>query len=417
MKILWVKPGKLLPLDTGGKLRTYNILRHLSTSHDVTYLSYYFGDRDQAYEHSVLEHLPGTVTVHAAASDAKGPKRYLDYARHLLDFTPYSVSKFATSRVRGILADWISRRHFDVAVCDFLASTPNFPRGLATPTVLFEHNVESQLWRRRSRFESKWLDRLTAKIEYAKMSRYEPAQSRRFHHILAVSEQDAHALSEMVDPARITVIPTGVDLATFRYDPQVHPQASLVVFTGSMDWAPNIDGVEYFCHEIWPRVLARIPQARFRIVGRDPDIRVQRLASASVEVTGTVSSIVEHLREAAVLVVPLRIGGGTRIKIYEGMAMGKATVSTPVGAEGLDVRHGRDILLASDPHRFAEHVSSFLQDENLRRKFESAAAESVQKYDWSVITQYLVDALRKTVGTASLDGAVSEQISAIETSA
>ena len=110
-----------------------------------------------------------------------------------------------------------------------------------------------------------------------------------------------------------------------------------MIFTGSMDWEANIAGVEYFCKEIWQRVLAQAPEARFRIVGRDPHPRVKRLASDSVEVTGTVSSIIDHMRQAAVLVVPLRIGGGTRIKIYEGMAMGKATVSTSVGAEGLDV--------------------------------------------------------------------------------
>ena len=411
MKILWVKPGKLLPLETGGKLRTYNILRHLSKGHDVTYLSYYGGIRDQQYEEAIAQHLPGAVTVHAAFPDTTGYARYLDYARRLPEPTPYSVRKFTASHVQRILADWIPRRRFDVAVCDFLASTPNFPRDLATPTVLFQHNVESLLWRRRARFEEKRLDRLASKIEYAKMARYEPAQARRFHHILAVSEQDRQAMAEMVDPARITVIPTGVDLATFRYDPRVQPQTSLVVFAGSMDWPPNIDGVEYFCRDIWPQVLARVPHARFRIVGRDPHIRVQKLASPSVEVTGTVPSIVEHLHEAAVLVVPLRIGGGTRIKIYEGMAMGKATVSTPLGAEGLDIRHGHDILLANDPLQFAEHVVSLLCNEDLRSKYGSAAAATVQKYDWSVVTEHLVNALRKTVDAVS-PGNVSEVISA-----
>jgi polysaccharide biosynthesis protein PslH len=412
VKILWVKPGKLLPLDTGGKLRTYHILRHLSTTHDVTYLSYYGGAPDQAYEQEILQHLPGTVTMHSAAPDATGIGRYFDYARRLPWSAPYSVSRFAVPQVRQILANWISQRRFDVAVCDFLASTLNFPRVLATPTTLFQHNVETLLWRRRARFETRWLDRLMAKIECAKMSRYEPVQVRRFHHVLAVSEQDCHAMRAMVDPARISVIPTGVDLATYQSDPEARPAAPLVVFTGSMDWAPNIDGVEYFCRDIWPHVLAQVPDARFRIVGRDPHLRVQKLASASVEVTGTVPSIVDHFRDAAVLVVPLRIGGGTRIKIYEGMAMGKATVSTHVGAEGLDVHHGRDILLADDPRQFAEYVIRLLCDAETRRKFETAAAATAQKYDWSVITERVVEALHRTVAAASHARAGSEQVAA-----
>jgi glycosyltransferase involved in cell wall biosynthesis len=192
-----------------------------------------------------------------------------------------------------------------------------------------------------------------------------------------------------------------VDLARYQYDPAAKPSGPLVVFTGSMDWEANIDGVEFFCKEVWPLVLAKIPAARFRIVGRDPHPRVKKLSSESVEVTGTVPSIIDHLREAAVFVVPLRIGGGTRIKIYEAMAVGKATVSTSVGAEGLDVQHEHDILLADDPVRFADAVISVLQDETLRRRLEAAAAATAARFDWSVITERFVEVLRLTMNATS----------------
>lgn len=399
MKILWVKPGKLLPLDSGGKLRTYNILRRLCATQDVTFLSYYGGPRDHDYEREILQHLPGTVCVQTQGPDGTGVGHYLEYLRSLPFPAPYSISKFTAASVRRMLADWISQRRFDVAICDFLASALNFPRGLAIPTVLFQHNVESLLWKRRAQYETNWVDRLTAKIEYGKMARFEPVQVRRFHQVFAVSDQDRSALAKMVDPRRITVIPTGVDLDQYRYDREAQPTATLVVFAGSMDWAPNIDGVEYFCRDIWPQVLERVPQARFRIVGRDPHIRVRNLASASVEVTGTVPSVMDHYRDAAVLVVPLRIGGGTRIKIYEGMAMGKATVSTRLGAEGLDVHHGHDILLADDPQQFANHVVTLLRDHKTRSKYEAAAAATARQYDWSVITEGFLEALQRTVRT------------------
>src|SRR3989441_1639015 len=215
--------------------------------------------------------------------------------------------------------------------------------------------------------------------------------------MIAVSEKARQSMSWMCDLSHISVVPTGVDLGKYQYHTNQRPSGPLVIFTGSMDWEANIDGVEYFCKDIWPRVLAQVPEARFRIVGRDPHPRVKRLASESVEVTGTVPSIVDHLREAAVVVVPLRIGGGTRVKIYEGMAMGKATVSTTVGAEGLDVGHERDILLADDPGRFGDAVVMLLRDERARRRLEAAAAATARRYDWSVITERFCEALQHTI--------------------
>jgi len=413
MRILWVKPGKLLPLDSGGKLRTYNILRQLAATHDLTYLSYYGGQRDDVYEREILTHLPGTMCVHTGAPDTTELERRLDYLRRVLWRAPYAVSKFTDARVRRLLAEWIPSRRFDVAVCDFLSSTLNFPRRLDTPTVLFQHNVETVLWERKARLESRWLDRTVSALEYAKMRRFEPAQVRRFHHVIAVSQQDRAAMSAMVDPSRITVVPTGVDLKMFAYDEEARPAGPLVVFTGSMDWEANIDGVEYFCREIWPRVLATVPDARFRIVGRAPHARVKALASSSVDVTGDVPSVVDHLRSAAVFVVPLRIGGGTRIKIYEGMAMGKATVSTSVGAEGLDVHDGRDIVLADDPVSVADAVVSLLVNEDVRRRYEAEAAATARQYDWSVIAERFVGVLHDTIRAASGRSPLSSQPEAV----
>jgi glycosyltransferase involved in cell wall biosynthesis len=400
MKILWVKPGKILPLDTGGKLRTYNILRYLSRTHELTYLSYYSGERDVAYEREVPDHIPGTISVHTPTKGMGSIAQYLHYLRRIAWRAPYTVLKFADPQVQELLEDWLAQRRFDVAVCDFLSSTLNFPRKLDTPTAIFQHNVESILWERKAAVEGRWIERAVFKLESAKMSRFEPEQARRFHHVIAVSEADKRAMSHMVDSSYITVVPTGVDLSKYRYDPNVQPAGPLVMFTGSMDWQPNIDGVEYFCKEIWPLVLRKLPAARFRIVGRDPHPRVKALASGSVQVTGSVPSVVDHLRDAAVIVVPLRIGGGTRIKIYEGMAMGKATVSTTVGAEGLDVHHGRDILLEDAPAEFADAIVSLLQNEDQRRRLEAAAAATARKYDWSIIAPQFVGVLQKTIDAA-----------------
>jgi glycosyltransferase involved in cell wall biosynthesis len=192
-------------------------------------------------------------------------------------------------------------------------------------------------------------------------------------------------MTQWVAGDRVSVVPTGVDLAEYRPDLHRPEPTSLITFVGAMDWEPNADGVDYFCGEIWPAVKAEIPDAQFRIVGRNPGRRVQKWASDSIEVTGRVPSVVEHLRQSAVVIVPLRIGGGTRLKIYEAMATGKAVVSTTVGAEGLDVHHGRDILLADDPRSFAQAVIMLLRDRELRRRYEKAAEETAGRYDWPAI--------------------------------
>jgi glycosyltransferase involved in cell wall biosynthesis len=241
-------------------------------------------------------------------------------------------------------------------------------------------------------------------MEFKRMLAYEQAAVKKFHHVIAVSEHDRKLMSAWVDPSWITVVPTGVDLEQYAPDSSISEPESLVLFVGAMDWEPNIDAVEYFCEEVWPLVLAKIPSARFRIVGRNPDRRVNSLTVKSIEVTGRVPSVINHLREAAVVVVPLRVGGGTRLKIYEAMAAGKAVVSTSVGAEGLEVHDGRDIVLADSPTRFAEAILTLLRDRNLRKNYERAAAELAARHSWQAVGKKFEAVLETVAGPrASLD--------------
>jgi glycosyltransferase involved in cell wall biosynthesis len=227
------------------------------------------------------------------------------------------------------------------------------------------------------------------------MSRYERRTLAQFHHIVAVSENDRQHMLEMDPACEITVVPTGVDTQQFQVAPSSSATPPRIVFTGSMDWEPNIDAVEYFCGQIWPRILAEFPDAIFQIVGRTPFAKVQRLASKSVQVTGTVPSVTDYLRDATVVVVPLRIGGGTRLKIYEAMAMGKALVSTSIGAEGLSFQNGRDLLLADDASSFADAVLLLVRDGQLRRKFEQAAVQLAAQFDWSVVAGQFAEVLQR----------------------
>jgi len=229
------------------------------------------------------------------------------------------------------------------------------------------------------------------------MARYERRALGKFHHIIAVSEHDRQQMLAMSPRCGITVVATGVDTEKYAVAPPATANPPRIVFTGSMDWEPNLDAVAYFCQDIFPRVLAESPSAIFQIVGRNPHPRVKQLASDHVQVTGTVPSVAEYLRDATLVIVPLRIGGGTRLKIFEAMAMGKAVISTSIGAEGLDVHSGRDLILADDPASFAEAIMSLLRNATLRQKYERAAAQLAAQYDWSNIVQRFADVLRQVV--------------------
>jgi glycosyltransferase involved in cell wall biosynthesis len=288
----------------------------------------------------------------------------------------------------------LSNGSLDVAVCDFLSASLNLPENPSAPVVLFQHNVETMLWRRMATTESSPLRKLSYSIEAWKMSAYETRTLRRFQHVIAVSEQDRDAMLTLSSGCPITVVPTGVDTEQYQVAPSASGHPPVIVFTGSMDWEPNIDAMEFFCREVWPTILAAFPDARFQIVGRKPHPRVQRLASPSVEVTGTVASVIDYLRAATIVIVPLRIGGGTRLKIFEAMAMAKAMVSTSIGAEGLAVTNGRDLLIADDAPAFAAGILQLLRDPELRRRYEQAAAALAARYDWSQIAQSFANVLR-----------------------
>ncbi len=412
MRILWVKADKLLPVENGGNIRSYHVLRYLACRHDLTFYSYYAGKPDPAYEQELQGQLPGAVAMCRGKKELGGVGRGLDYLWHVGAPAPYAVSRFADAGVQRRLGTWFGESSFDVTVCDFLDAAVNFPARLNIPSVLFQHNVESEIWRRHAETASNPFRKMMYRMEFRKMLHYEQNAVRRFQHVIAVSENDRSIMTQWVDADHITVVPTGVDLAHFAPDAhtsntRASDPAPLITFIGAMDWEPNVDGVEYFCGEVWGAIKRGVPEARLRIVGRNPVRRVEKWASDSIEVTGRVPSVTEHLRQSAVVIVPLRIGGGTRLKIYEAMAAGKAVVSTTVGAEGLDVHHGRDIILADDAQTFSQAVLMLLRDGELRNRYGKAAAETAARYDWPAIGQRFSEVLESAAEKRSDRAAAS----------
>lgn len=392
-----------MPVNTGGKLRSYRILKELARDHSVSLLSCYNGRADVEYEAEIQRELPGAHSICTAVPDSNFVAESLYYLRRLFQKVPFAVSKFTHPEVERTVNEWLHQQRFDIAVCDFLAPSLNFRGPFSIPVILFQHNVETVLWRRMESTERNPVKRLVYKIEAFKMKKYESAALRRFHHVIAVSEIDRQHMLKMAPDCSISVVPTGADIRTMEVPVSGERGSRRIVFTGSMDWEPNIDGVDYFCREILPLVRREFPGIVFQIVGRNPPAKIRRLACISVQVTGTVASVDEYLCNATLVVVPLRIGGGTRLKIFEAMARGKAVISTTIGAEGLDVQDGRDLVLADSPTAFADAVRRLLRDGALRHKYEQAAVACAGRHDWSSVAKGFEDVLQRTLKVASAE--------------
>jgi glycosyltransferase involved in cell wall biosynthesis len=274
----------------------------------------------------------------------------------------------------------------DVCVADFLVAAANVPVGGVTPTLLFEHNVEYMIWKRLHAVETRAWRRALLAAEWRRMRRYEARACRQARLTVAVSEADRALLAASAPGADIRAIPTGVDAAYFHPNGTAEKPARLV-FTGSMDWYPNEDAIIHFMEAILPRLRRRIPGLTIAVVGRNPSERLKALGAAKgVQITGTVDDVRPYVAEAAVYVVPLRIGGGTRLKIFEALAMGKAVVSTSVGAEGLPMTPGQHFLQADSPEDFAKAVLALLEDVPRRRAIGEAGRRLVEaRYSWAQV--------------------------------
>jgi len=401
MRILWLKSDVLLPLDKGGKLRTWHLMRHLARRHEITYLS--FADPDQpAADIEGMHDVAARVETIRRSDPPKGSRQfYADAALHLLDPLPYAVGKYRSRAFQRRLTELLGERAFDLLVCDFLVPAVNLPRRLPCPAVLFTHNVEAEIWRRHAETQTGALGRLLYGMQYRRMLRFEERTLRRFDGVLAVSDADSITFERLYPGAirgTVKVVPTGVDTAYFAPAPSAADSRQLV-FTGSMDWLPNEDAMRFFCRDVLPLVRAEEPDVTLSIVGRAPTPAVQRLGEEpGIQVTGRVDDVRPYMSDAAAYIVPLRIGGGTRLKIFEAMAMGKAVVSTTVGAEGLPVTSGEHVLLADEPRAFARSIVRLLRDVSRRRELEAAArALVVERYDWSAVARELEDALARFV--------------------
>jgi sugar transferase (PEP-CTERM/EpsH1 system associated) len=408
MKILWLNSGLLLPLNKGGRLRTWHLMRHLAARHEISYLS--FTDPTQtAADHAGMQAVALQLLTVPRNDPPKGtPRFYVDAARYVFDGVPYAVAKYRSGAFRQQVAHLLSTGRFDALVCDFLPPVVNLPDHLPCPSILFTHNVESEIWRRHAENAANPGSRFLLTQQWRRMLRFEQQALARFDLVLAVSDTDRRTFDRLYPDALkqpAHVVQTGVDTSYFAPIAAPAKGPAHLVFTGSMDWLPNEDAMLYFVREILPLVRQAEPGTTLSIVGRAPTPAVQRLADeAGIIVTGRVDDVRPYVAEGSVYVVPLRIGGGTRLKIFEAMSMAKAVVSTSIGAEGLPVRTGQNIVIADEPAGFAQAVVELIRNPDARRRLEVEARRLVvTRYDWAAVAGDFEHALGRVcrIGTAA----------------
>jgi glycosyltransferase involved in cell wall biosynthesis len=386
--MLFVAPRYLLPADSGGKIRTGHVLRGLKGgAFQVTLVS--------PAPPGAAERDSGEL-VQLCDRFASWPEtergRYFNIARlrHLVSRLPISVASDFSAAGGALIASELRGRP-DVMVVDFPHTAILIPPVCDTKTVLFTHNVEAEIFSRHFGVASNLVRQAIWRNQWKKMRRFERETLSKFDAIIAVSDRDRMQFKKAygVDAA---VIPTGVDLDFFAYCPPVCDTENLnIVFTASMDYHPNIDAIRWFMDECWPDIARAEPRATVMVVGRNPDPRLLRTAADRKlpwTFTGFVEDVRPYVGNATVYIIPLRIGGGTRIKAYEAMAMGRPVVSTSIGLEGLPVEADRHYLPGDSPQAFAQSVLRLLRDPALQARIAANARHLVEtQFSASVVAR------------------------------
>ena len=391
MRILMIDEEIPFPLNSGKRLRTYNLLKHLATRSQITYLCRLHEGLEKPHIQALEKFGIKTIVLPHPIMKKTGARFYLALIANLFSKYPYVVTSHRSMELVNAARNLMTRDSFDLIHCEWTPYAANLKAFLSYPSVVVAHNVESLVWQRHYEVESDPFKKMYIYLQWKKMEQFERNTFSLFSRSIAVSERDRDIISQWVSRDRIDVVPNGVDVDHFK--PSWRPQKPRsLVFSGAMDWRPNVDCMLYFLDEVWPLVLKTYPDSSLTIVGRRP-LRIlrNRVAGApAVTLTGTVEDVRPYIESATAYIVPLRVGGGSRLKILEAFSMHKPVVSTSVGAEGLEVLPGKDLLIADESRSFAAAIIRLFEDAGLRESLGSSGRILVEKqYQWKRLAEKL----------------------------
>ena len=399
------------PPHSGVTKRTHHILQELQRTFDVTLVAFSRRDHqpDAASLSRAAEVLSGelsdVLTPVPIESDYSFPRKLRNHARSVLSGEPYILYEYDDAKFGRELQQAVARAKPDMIHLDSLDLYGWLPAIPDAPTACTHHNLESELLRLQADHFPNRLVRRYMRHQGDLVEKVERRLSPRFDLNVMTSQVDAERLHTLAPAARTAVVPNGVDTDYFR--PSSVPQVveGRVAFLGPTYMFPNRDAVEFFLAESWPFIRMKCPESTFHLIGRNsPEQKASFETHPGVTCNGHVSDVRPHLSEAAVSVVPIRVGGGTRLKILDAWSMGKAVISTSVGCEGLETVDGRNILIRDDPTQFAEAVVGVLRDPELRGRLGHEARNTAEKfYAWRVVGRRLVGLYQDLIAAAQPD--------------
>ncbi len=395
--ILMLTPQIPYPPRQGTALRNWGLLRGIAAKAELSWLSFAAPDQPLAPPPEI------TALVTRAAIVPQPTRTSAERLRALLTSSqPDLAGRLRSERFRAILRSWLAEFSFDWVLVEGLELAPYLSTvwaQAAPPRVAFDdHNCEYLLQKRSSltdlRHPARWLGAAYSGVQWQRLRRYEAEICHRAELVIAVSGSDAAALRTLVSGQQPLVIPNGITVAEYAtYQGTLPLEQPAFVFTGTMDFRPNVDGVLWFAREVWPRIRAALPAAHFYIVGRHPHRRLKPLREEpGIVITGFVPDTRPYIRAATVYVVPLLVGGGTRLKILEASAMGQAIVSTSLGAEGFPTA-SEALILADEPESFARACLELSRYPVIREQWGKRASTFVMAYDWDTLLPPLLRCL------------------------
>ena len=387
MRLLFLSITVPFPATDGGRLRVMNLLKQVAQRNRVTFLAL----ETQPTDGEGIEYLRSLgIEAHLVSHTSRLPPITLrSVSQSVLKRKPLTVSRYELPAFRRAFHSLLETSSFDLIHYEML-HTGQYHLETHAKSLLSLQNVDSHIWRRLREQTLNPLRKCVFWSQERAFRRYENAMSNRFDLVACASEVDRELMEGICPGLSADVIPNGVD--TELYQPShKDEEESTIIYTGSMDWFPNEDAAIYFIDEILPAIHIKRPNLKFYVVGQFPGERLKRYGNRpGVVVTGRVEDVKPYIARATVYVVPLRIGGGTRLKILEALAMGKAVLSTSIGAEGLNLTAGDEIMIADESTTFADTVVQLMEDNSLRRKLGGNGRRRVEaEYDWRRIGEYL----------------------------
>jgi glycosyltransferase involved in cell wall biosynthesis len=399
------------PLTSGKRIRTFNLLRRLADRHRVTVLCHRNPDHREELDAEDACRSAGiaTVVVDREVPSKSGPGFYARLAGNLLSPLPYSVATHTSPALARAIREFADANTVDVWHCEWTPYAQVLRTALGddldrSAWTVMAHNVESLIWKRYLEAESNPVRRWYVRKQWQKFERFERWAYSAATRAIAVSPEDAKLMREEYGATRADVVDNGVDVGYFQPQHDVDRDPSKLLFLGSLDWRPNLDGVVLLLDDIFPKVQAKHPNATLSLVGRRPPewLKERAANTPGVRVFADVPDVRPFLATCGMLVVPLRIGGGSRLKILEALAMETPVVSTRVGAEGLTLAAGRELIVTETPAEMTERIlEGIRQPDELRETAERGRRRVLSRYSWNPLADKLEAVWRSVARTAA----------------